>query len=260
MNEFEKTAFEVLTYSGGLTIPVSDPVILFVRMAWFDTAFRGVCMPAAERLRAELEAHYDHVFRQSLDAGGSESDAHRAGMAALGDAKVARKNFRKKYLTERQYRYLDRDGAFNSPPYSQTMDLQWGMGIVYCMGLARFVFDFSNMLFAGGAALVTFIAILLTAVALSLRGKSPRGNYLWVLSSLSGVLGVFGIGTLFVSRVLLGHWRNWNPHPIEWLTLSGYLLCVVILSFTVLWYVRLVKKARNTGLLGPKPNKGVQPD
>ena len=240
-------------------IPASDPATLAERTAWFDTAFRGVCKPAAERLRSELEAHYDHAFQQSMSAGRSEWDAHRAGMAALGDPQSARKNFRKKYLTERQFRYLEGDGAFNSPPYSRYMDTQWGMGIVYCMLLARFIFDFSNMLFAVGSALVTFIAIPLTVVAFSRRGRSPRGNYLWVLSFLSGVLGVFGICTLFVSRVLMGHWRNWTPHPIEWLMLSGYLLCVVLLSFTVFWHIGLVKKARNTGLIGPKRSKGIQP-
>ena len=249
-------------------IPASDPATLAERTAWFDTAFRGVCKPAAERLRGELDAHYDHVFQQSMSAGASEWDAHRAGMAALGNAKAARKSFRAKYLTEWQNRRLERDGAFNSPPYSRLMDMHWGLLLLACASTVGLALRSPNLSFAGVSTLVAFLMTSVALVVISLRGKAPRGDYLWVILFVFGCLGIFGTcGFLYLlaQDIQLGRWPHYQiAGTYEYLLLGTQLgvqlLYAAFILFVVCLHIGHIKKARNMGLIGPKRSKGIQPN
>lgn len=243
-------------------IPASDPVLLIERMAWFDTAFRGVCKPATERLQIELESHYDHVFQQSRDAGGSELEAHRAGMAALGNAEAERKRFRAKYLTERQYRTLAQDGAFLSPPYSRSMNHLLGCLIFTPLQLAGLALASHNPNLIGGYTFAAFLAIVFAVIAILLRGRAPRGQYAWTSSLLGALLGT----AAFVALLpwILERWSSGTPfhgpdallHRLLWLLL----LLMATLPIALWWHLRLLEKARNTGLIGPKRNESVQRD
>ncbi|MBX7257929.1 MAG: hypothetical protein K1Y02_16320 [Candidatus Hydrogenedentes bacterium] len=243
-------------------IPTNDPVILIERSTWFNKAFRGLCKPAAERLQSELEAHYDHVFRQSTDAGKAEMEAHRAGMTALGNAKVARRSFCAKYLTEWQYRRLEKDGAFNSPRYSREMDSGWGICSFFCLNWAGQALTLSGPFYAGGYALASFLAVLLAAVVLSLRGRAPRGEYAWVASLFCTAFGVliFGIQSYMAIRNWSFGYIERTPHNLDWVVMSVQLLFLAFVSLRVCWHIWQIKKARNTGVIGPKRNKSIQPN
>jgi len=66
---------------------------------WAAVATKDLCAAAKTRVATEVEAHYWEVFRAAKQDGLNDARAVAEAMGALGDAKKARRRFRKHYLT-----------------------------------------------------------------------------------------------------------------------------------------------------------------
>ncbi len=76
--------------------------------SWLDAATDGLCDAAKERISDEIRGHYAEAKAAEMARGRCEDEAHRIALAALGDAKRARKAFRRTYLTEKEAKTLAR--------------------------------------------------------------------------------------------------------------------------------------------------------
>ena len=76
--------------------------------AWLRIATEGLATRAKERIRLEIEAHHAEAVSDHLRKGLSESDARRAALAELGNARKAAKCFRERHLTTREAEGLER--------------------------------------------------------------------------------------------------------------------------------------------------------
>lgn len=78
---------------------------------WLEIATKGLCAQAKERIRAEIQSHYDDAVAESMEQGLSAAEAHAAAVAGLGNPRRSRRAFRHSYLTERQARYVQQLGT-----------------------------------------------------------------------------------------------------------------------------------------------------
>lgn len=69
---------------------------------WMDDATRGLHPDALAVIGAEMLATYESAREEALAAGMNDAEALEAAMQSLGDAKEARKDFRKSYPTWRE--------------------------------------------------------------------------------------------------------------------------------------------------------------
>ncbi len=74
--------------------------------AWLKQATRHLSKDSAAQVRAEIQEHYASSQEPALDAGATRSEADRAAIAALGDAKLASRQYRKVLLTSSDARML----------------------------------------------------------------------------------------------------------------------------------------------------------
>jgi len=73
---------------------------------WLRIAAWRLADSARERIRVEIEAHYAQSVEAHRENGMSETAAHAAALAELGDPEAAAKRFRKQHLTEREEKRL----------------------------------------------------------------------------------------------------------------------------------------------------------
>ncbi|MDZ4858010.1 MAG: hypothetical protein SGI88_03430 [Candidatus Hydrogenedentes bacterium] len=66
---------------------------------WFDIATAGLCDNAKARIREEVEEHYHSALESALQTVQDIDQASSIAVATLGDAEIANKEFRAKYLT-----------------------------------------------------------------------------------------------------------------------------------------------------------------
>jgi hypothetical protein len=75
---------------------------------WLAIATSGLVAPARERIQMEIEAHYaEAVANHMTQQGISKAYAELAALAELGDAKLAAKKFRERYLAESEAAKLE---------------------------------------------------------------------------------------------------------------------------------------------------------
>lgn len=67
---------------------------------WLSVATRGLCDSAAERIRAEIGEHIASAIESAGTADIDPLEAERQTVAALGDAKIANRQYRRVLLTE----------------------------------------------------------------------------------------------------------------------------------------------------------------
>jgi len=75
---------------------------------WLEVATQGLCDSAAARVRAEIGEHYLSALESANSAGVDQRDAERRALHALGEAKVANRQYRRVLLTESEARTLSR--------------------------------------------------------------------------------------------------------------------------------------------------------
>ena len=74
---------------------------------WIDCATRGLCEDARERIRKEIEAHYEEAVSEYRENGGTLKESHKAAIRSLGSPERARRVYRKTYLTAHEWQCID---------------------------------------------------------------------------------------------------------------------------------------------------------
>lgn len=67
--------------------------------AWIQSATRGLCTPAAERIGDEIRDYYQSAMDDALARGVTDEEAHTQAMMLLGSPRRARSRFRREHLT-----------------------------------------------------------------------------------------------------------------------------------------------------------------
>jgi hypothetical protein len=66
---------------------------------WLTTATENLSAPAKERIKQEIESHFEQAMESHCAEGLTEPQAQARALTELGDAKAAAKSFRKSHLT-----------------------------------------------------------------------------------------------------------------------------------------------------------------
>lgn len=75
---------------------------------WLRIATWRLADSAKERIRSEIESHYNQAVEAHRENGLSEFAAHAAALEELGDPEAAAKRFRKQHLTESEAEKLEK--------------------------------------------------------------------------------------------------------------------------------------------------------
>jgi hypothetical protein len=76
---------------------------------WLNQATRHLSIDSAAQVRSEIQEHYQSALEAASSSGASAKDADQTAIAALGDAKLANRQYRRVLLTSAEARLL-RDG------------------------------------------------------------------------------------------------------------------------------------------------------
>jgi hypothetical protein len=82
--------------------------------SWLTDATRGLSKDSAARVRSEIGEHYESSIMRDV----TPDEADRLAVAALGDAKIANRQYRKVLLTSSEARMLrqsNRKRALSAP-------------------------------------------------------------------------------------------------------------------------------------------------
>jgi hypothetical protein len=91
---------------------------------WLEQATRCLSVESAAQVRSEIREHYEAARETAMSRGASADDAERLAVAALGDAKVANRQYRKVLLTVREAQML-RTGNREARAICSRPWLQW---------------------------------------------------------------------------------------------------------------------------------------
>lgn len=74
--------------------------------AWLMTATRGLAGVSATQVRTEIAEHYRSAFDEAAASGATDEAADRTAVEALGDPKMANRQYREVLLTKSEARIL----------------------------------------------------------------------------------------------------------------------------------------------------------
>jgi len=79
--------------------------------SWLNQAVRRLSKDSAEIVRCEIQEHYDAAREAALSRGMDPEDAARIALQALGDPRVANRQYRKVLLTKSEAKVLHNSNA-----------------------------------------------------------------------------------------------------------------------------------------------------
>jgi len=85
--------------------------------SWLEVATRGLCRDSQMRIREEVEAHYVETLRGEIAKGGDGYEAVLTAERSLGDARVARRQFRRRHLTKPEESMVECLSKLATGPY-----------------------------------------------------------------------------------------------------------------------------------------------
>jgi hypothetical protein len=75
---------------------------------WLEIATDKLALPAKERIRSEIQAHFDEAIQNHIRDGSYEASAKTAALRELGEAGIAARRFRKQHLTEEEAELIEK--------------------------------------------------------------------------------------------------------------------------------------------------------
>jgi len=91
---------------------------------WLETATAGLVIPAKQRIRTEIEAHYREAVAAHVARGLSEPSAKNAALVELGEPRAAARRFRRSHLTTKNVEAANIALRFTRP---------WGLPLAYLL-------------------------------------------------------------------------------------------------------------------------------
>jgi hypothetical protein len=176
---------------------------------WLRMATAKLCLPAQERIRLEIEAHFTESLESHQATGCSEADAQAAALAELGDATAAAKRFRRRHLTEKEAKWVG--SRLN---YSGPLAFLFALYAFYALSFVCFLpilkRHHASPGFPAGALLL--VAALQTMGFFVLRGKIYKPDIrLYVL------IQVLSLGCI----ILFLLWYGMGVTPVAFFMLPG---------------------------------------
>ena len=189
---------------------------------WLKQATRQLSKDSAAQVRTEIQQHYDAEREAVMRRGANADEADRLATAALGDPRVANRQYRKVLLTSAEARML-RDGAREARAVCSRPGLR---RLVLAMPLAMLLvaawlffagaIEVARVLLLGGVGVGVLLAVPFLPIYTPSRGRVFR-LVKWVLLAAIFVL-VFGLGALKWSWLFFS--CLWPVGWIEWTRVS----------------------------------------
>lgn len=185
---------------------------------WLDQATRCLSADSKTRVRNEIQEHYDSALADALHRGASNDEADRSAVTALGDPKVANREFRAVLLTSTEARVL-RDGNWEARAFCSRAWVKWLLPAIPVMGATvGAVLAKEWMILAAGLACGFNLSAPLLPIYTPARARLFR--YIkWAL--FAGVLAfAFGPNALRWSWLLVSclgpvAWNEWTRMSIR---------------------------------------------
>lgn len=182
---------------------------------WLAAATRCLASDAAAQVRAEIREHFDATV---AECGAAGEEAERRALAALGDPRVANRQYRKVLLTRAEAQVLREGGAearlFCSRPWLKRL-LFAVPAVLVAAGILLWPAELGRMLCLGGLVMGFLFAAPFLPIYTAARGRAFR-IVKWVL--LLGVLAVAmlpGEWWLFAACAWPAVWTEWMRHSIR---------------------------------------------
>lgn len=161
---------------------------------WLQQATRCLSADSAAQVRREIEEHFATAREAATCNGTSQADAERAGLAALGNARTANRQYRRVLLTQREARIL-RQSAWEAGALCGRGWLRWF--VLFCTVVA-FVAGV-GMWIAGSIYLWKMLLVVgcglgLTAVPMFLVIFTPLRSRIYRLVKWTCILAAMILG------------------------------------------------------------------
>ena len=189
---------------------------------WLEEATRRLSKASIARVRTEIQEHYESAREAAMSGGASADEADRLALAALGDAKLSNRQYRKVLLTSAEARML-RDGNWEARTVCSRPWLRWMLLAISAAALLAAIALFVTGATTGAWAMVvvgTGTGLLFAAPFLPIytpvRGRVFR-CVKWV-GLAGGLVLAFGPDALKWSWLLLS--CLWPVAWIEWTRVS----------------------------------------
>lgn len=191
--------------------------------SWLRQATRHLAKDSAAQVRTEIQEHYESARHFAMIDGASSDEADRLALNALGNAKIANRQYRRVLLTSAEARML-RDGNREARAVCSRLWLKWLLAAVPVMTVAAATVLLLSGQQAAWDVLVVGIGMspLLAAPLLPIytpsRGRVFR--YVKWVAVIGVLLLVFGAETLHWSWLLISclwpvAWTEWTRASIR---------------------------------------------
>ncbi len=105
---------------------------------WLDVSTEHLSAPAKQRIKLEIESHFQEAVGAYRNEGQTESQARARALTDLGDAKTAWKHFRKSHLTEKEAKHLGKEWG----GYRKGKGGSWLLGLHFELLLLWLIFGY----------------------------------------------------------------------------------------------------------------------
>ncbi len=177
---------------------------------WIKQATRGLSTQAIAQVEVEIQQHHELAREGALQNGASADGADRLAVEALGDAKLANRQYRKVLLTASEARQLH-DGSrevFDPASHRWVSGLIIALsGVVLIVAIAKSVITWHTLLLA---AVPT--ALLLATPFLPIY--TPSRARIFRCAKWAVILGILALADL--SRFPWVLFIFWHPVWAEW--------------------------------------------
>jgi hypothetical protein len=134
--------------------------------AWLKKATRHLSKDAVAQVRIEIQDHYQSARATAMEKGATTDEAEWIALAALGNANVANREYRKVLLTSAEARLL-REGNWEAGAICSRSWLKW---VLAAMPVAAILASAASLL-TGGVELAR--ALLLGGIGMGLLFLAP---------------------------------------------------------------------------------------
>ncbi len=241
---------------------------------WLDSATRGLCDDARERIAEEIAAHYEDALGEARGIGLTEEASVKKAVEALGDPRRALRKLHSEHLTIREAkkvqkfvgaskRYLRIHGVEMVDVFRRTFLV---LGVAGCLFNVGWLIRWLESIYAGDGAHFTLAPLILGMFIGEVglfcwiwktlnRKHNPDGTIpVWRALQLDGIRGISLVACYAPTiensltsphspiNFVADEWQHW--------ALLGYLVFVALLTFALLgsaFQLRFAQKLRRLG-------------
>ena len=229
---------------------------------WLVFATMDLAVPARERIKAEIKAHYADSVALHLAQGRSQTDAENRALAELGDFKTAAKAFQKRYLTRAEESWL-RNYVDAPPARFSRRRIATGV-IISILAVSAVVFVLIYVYDPTVRFLCPFTILSLGSLTLSrfrwsrqLSTRPVGSESLRKMLLLDVLQTNFLLSVNYLNLFLFSQLPRRHPHSLPFILAAVVLLALQILS-NLYFYSKNFRLWRKLGYAQPDPVTGLE--